>query len=313
MDPYGGNNPSSPRLDNSAVPQPGQAVNPSANQGFVPQPAVSAPIIPTPGVPQQTMQAPMNPMQAPPSYSPQGIDGMSDMGLSSEPSGPTGGKGKLIAMIAVGGVVLIGLVAGAFFVGSTSGKSEGKKIADAEYQKKEADRQRQEAEFDSDTDGTETAQLDLGTELVEPKYEDENVEGDIGKQLTAGDGLVLKVTTIERNFKTDDPNYKLDSTKELVKVNFLMGNIAKDKAKDVTNFAFYLENSASARLTPENIASYTDKFDTVKLDPGAQAKGSIVYLVNKDEKPLKFIREQRYRFSGANREVTTKTIVNLTE
>ena len=122
---------------------------------------------------------------------------------------------------------------------------------------------------------------------------------------------MLKVVNIERNFKTDDANYKLDSSKELVKVNFLIGNRAKDKAKDIVNFNFRLENSVNAQLTPENIAQYTDKFDTVKLEPGGQSKGSIVYAVNKDEKPLKFVREQRYRISSENREVTIRTVVTV--
>ncbi len=302
MDPNGGNNPSSPRLDSNPVPQQ-PATQPAAQQVFAPQPAVTAPVIQTPVAPQP---APMPPAAAPPD-----MLGDSGINLSSDPSGPVGGKGKTIILIAIGSILTLALVAGAFFIGNVSGKSAGRKAADAEYQRKEANRQRQEAEDDAKQD--DEAELDLGTELVEPKYSDENVEGDIGKQLTASDGLVLKVVNIERNFKTDDPNYKLDSTKELVKVNFLMGNIAKDKAKDITNFAFYLEDSSNARLTPQTIASYTDKFDTIKLDSGAQSKGSIVYLVNKDEAPLKFIREQRYRFAGENREVTTKTIINVAE
>jgi|GEM_PF-3968207 len=307
MDPYGGSNPSSPRLDNTGSPQPGQPVNPLA-QPLAPQAPV-APTIQTPVAP-VAPSPPASPISEP-GHPDLGINSPNSLGISSEPSGAIGGKGKTVALIAIGGILVLGLVAGAFFVGNTMGKSQGKKLADATYQKKEADRQRQEAE--SNTDTQDTSQLDLGTELVEPKYVDENIEGDVGKQLTSSDGLVLKVANIERNFKTDDPNYKLDSTKELVKVNFLMGNISKDKAKDVTNFAFYLENSAKARLIPENIASYTDKFDTVKLDPGSQAKGSIVYLVNKDEKPLKFVREQRYRFSGANQEVTTRTIITIAQ
>lgn len=308
MDPYGGNNPSSPRLDSAPVsPQQQPASTASIGTPVTPavsQPAPTAPTIPTPVADQASPMA--SPLGSPPSN----IGGVSDLGISSESKGPIGGKGKTVALIAIGGVLVVGIAVGAYFVGNKTGVSQGQKVADAAYQKKEAERQRQEAENNEPKD---TAELDLGSDLVEPEYKDENVEGDIGKQLTSSDGLVLKVTNIERNFKTDDPNYKLDATKELVKVNFLMGNIAKDKAKDVTNFAFYLQNSTEARLTPESIVSYTDKFDTVKLDPGSQSKGSIVYLVNKDEKPLKFIREQRYRFSGENREVTTRTIINVAD
>lgn len=306
MDPNGGINPSSPRLDSNPAPQ--AQSQPVPQQVFTPQPPVTAPVIQTPIAP--TPPQPV-PSFVPPTV-PDPLGGSNDLGVSSEPSGFTGGKGKTIALIAIGSILVLAITVGAFFVGNVTGKSAGRKAADAEYQKAEADRQRQEAESEAEQD-EEEAQLDLGTELVEPKYVDENVEGDIGKQLTASDGLVLKVVNIERNFKTDDPNYKLDPTKELVKVNFLMGNIANDKPKDITSFAFHLLDSSNARLTPQSIASYTDKFDTIKLDQGAQAKGSIVYLVNKDEVPLKFVREQRYRFAGANREVTTKTIINVAE
>ena len=133
----------------------------------------------------------------------------------------------------------------------------------------------------------------------------------MGKQLQANDGFVIKVVNIERNFKSEDANYKLDTSKELVKVNFLIGNVDKSKSKDISSFNFRLENSAAAQLTPENVAGYEGKFDTVKLDPGGQASGSIVYAVNKDEKPLKFIREQRYRISSENREVTTRIVVSV--
>lgn len=312
MDPNGGNNPSAPRLDNNSNPQPGVTPGVPSQQPFTPEPP-RAPIIPTPVDPTPAQPAtPFNPTTtASPMAPPANLDGDGGLNISSESKGPIDGKGKTVVFIVLGVILIVGVAAAAFFVGNTMGKSAGKKVATAEYQKQLADAQRQQAEEDAQQE--EESKLDLGTELVDPEYVDENVEGDIGKQLTASDGLVIKVTNIERNFKTDDPNYKLDSTKELVKVNFLMGNIAKDKAKDITNFAFYLENSANARLTPESIAGYTDKFDTVKLDPGSQAKGSIVYLVNKDETPLKFIREQRYRFSGENREVTTRTIVNVAE
>jgi len=314
MDPYGGSNPSSPRLDNTIPQQPAPQAPAFQSTDFSGQP-VTAPGLPGPQPQSPMMPDPMAPQMgqlptAPPAM-PSNIDGMSELGLSSEPSGPIGGKGKIVLLIAGASILFIGLMVGVFFIGNTSGKSQGRKESDIAYQKKAADLQRQQAE---NTTNTDTAQLDLGSDLIEPKYVDENVEGDVGKQLAASDGLIVKVTNIERNFKTTDPNYKLDSSKELVKVNFLMGNVAKDKAKDITSAgAFYLLNSANARLTPESIASYTDKFDTVKLDPGAQTKGAIVYLVNKDEKPLKFVREQSYRFSGENRQVTTKITVNITD
>lgn len=320
MDLVGGNSPGTPNPDATPQSQQGQGqpfVNPNPQSVGAPM-AVNPANNPNPGTspeappPQMPAMAPaMPPVESTPSVAPPNpLDTVSDMGLSSEPSGPVGGKGKVIAMVAVGSVLVLGMVAGAFFIGQTTGKSEGRRVADHEYQQREADRQRQDAEQRS---SEEEARLELGSDTIDPKYVDETIEGDIGKQLTASDGFVFKVTNIQRNFVTDDPNYKPNEEKELIKVNFLMGNIAKDKVKDMTNAAFYLEDSQSARLNPENIVSYEGKFDTIKLDSGMQESGSIIYAVAKDETPLKFVREQRYRFAGENKEVTTRIVVNVAQ
>ena len=296
MDPSGGINPSAPRLDNQVPVQPNPFVN---NEGLSGVPV--SPVTPP------TLEAPFTPapVQLP--------TPLSDPIIDQQPPKQSGGGGKKIALI-IAGVCLVGLIGGgAFFIGFTTGQSKGKTLADAEYQKKQAALQ-QETEDTSTEEtpdpSTVASALEIG-ELQDPKYVDETLDGVVGKQLVATDGLVIKVTNIERNFKSTDTNYKLDATKELVKVNFLMGNITKGKTKDISSFSFRLENSANAQLTPENIAEYADKFDTTKLEPGAQAKGSIVYAVNKDEKPLKFVREQRYRISGENREVTTRVVVTI--
>ncbi len=306
MDPNGGIGLNGPRLDTT-----GQQPQPNGAFTAAPLAVQAAPLSMDPNtglsteVPGSQFAAPSSPMapgldMAPP---PQNIQ--PDTSFVQQ----TGPDNKKITMIAIGSVIICIIIGGAmFFVGFASGKSKGRAEADVAWQKKEAERQAAENEKNKDDSADVAEELVLG-ELEDPEYVDETIEGEIGEQTAASDGLILKVTNIERNFKTDDANYKLDSTKELVKVNFIIGNIAKDKPKDINSFGFRLENSAAAKLVPENIAAYPDKFDTVKLEPGAQTKGSIVYLVNKDEAPLKFVREQIYRISGQNREVTTRTII----
>lgn len=279
MDPNGGVNPSSPRLD-TAPPQPV---------------APAMPIAPT----LESMPNP-NPVQLP--------ENQPTAPLVPEPR-QSNGMLKKVLLILLAIIVVLGLSGGAYFVGFTSGKAKGRTEADAQYQRREAQAQ-QEAAEDKEAEADQEAELQLG-DLKAPTYEDETVEAEIGKQVSAGDGLVLKVVNIERNFKTTDTNYKLDSSKELIKVNFLIGNVANDKPKDISNFNFKLEDSSGALLTPENVADYEDKFDTLKLDQGAQTKASIVYKINKDEKPLKFVREQRYRITTENREVTTRIVITL--
>lgn len=243
---------------------------------------------------------------------------------TSQPSAaspkPAKKKGKILKKVLIGFLavaLLAGAGAGGFFLGLTQGKSsgydQGKKDALTEYQK-------QVSKEDSETPATPSgnqevpdeipAKLTLGNE-VDPEYKEENLEGVVGRQITASDGLVMMVTSIERNFKTDDANYKLADGRELIKVNFLLGNIAKDKAKDISNFNFRLVNSKGAQLTPENIAKYENKFDTVKIDRKGQVTLAIVYAVDKGEKPLSFTRIQTYRLTSQNREVTTKMTVVL--
>ena len=296
MDPNGGMSPSNPRLDGIAPPR-----QPQPNTG-VPGVPAAQPIKPpsldnaSPG----SIQTPAS--QAMPSQST-----ILDTDTTLQDTPPKGGNTLKTVLIIFGIIVLLAaLVGGGYYLGYTMGKTAGRAAATEEFQQQQATLQQQEAES-ADAEPT-TDELKLA-DLKEPKYVDETIEGEIGKQLSASDGFVMKVTNVERNFKPSDPNYKLDTSKELIKINFLMGNVTKEKSKDISSFNFRLEDSKDAQLTPENVANYEGKFDTVKLDPGAQAEGSIVYKVNKNEKPLSFVREQRYRISGENREVTTRIVV----
>ena len=127
------------------------------------------------------------------------------------------------------------------------------------------------------------------------------------------DGFVIKVSAVERNFQSSDPNYKVETGKELIKVNLLLGNVANDKAKDITPSSFRLVDSNGAQLTNEVVASYDGKFETLKIESGKQTSGSIIYKVNKGEAPLSLVREQRYRVTASNKEVTTKITITLTD
>lgn len=295
---------------------PNGGINPNINPNQNPEP------VQTPFPPQQPMVQPTAPILESPSSAPglaqpdlaqQQFTGQSLQQPASEMQ-PTKGSGlKVVLIIVAALVVTLGLSGGAYMVGFTGGKKAGRTEADAEYQRQQAQLQQEDDVLsDMDEDDLAGARLEIG-DLSQPVYEDQALDGEIGEQLTAGDGLVLKVVNVERNYQTSDPNYKADPSKELIKVNFLVGNASNDKPKDVSNFGFRLEDSSGALLTPENIAEYPDKFDTIKIDEGGQQRASIVYKVNKDEKPLSFIREQRYRITTENREVTTRMVVVLAQ
>ena len=305
MDPNGGINPSNPRLDgfvnnqNYQAPQQGAAVPGQPNFAAGQQQPQSYQQVSAP-----TLEAPVqNPYGSQPTN-------LTDPMIANQPidDSPKKNVVKIILVVFGGIIVVASLLAGGYFIGLTSGKSQGRAAADAQYQQQQAAAQQEEAEGADKAAGA--AELKIG-DLKDPEYKDETVDGIVGKQVSTSDGLVLKVTNIERNFKASDENYKLDPTKELIKVNFLIGNITKEKAKDILSSSFKIENAAKAQLLPENVQGYKGKFDSKKLDPGAQSSGSIVYAVNKDEKPLNFIREQRYLIAGENREVTSRIVIEI--
>lgn len=209
---------------------------------------------------------------------------------------------KILLMIVLILLLSSGAAVAGYFYGLEQGKTKGRQQAEASVSQEVENKEEQNTETTVDT------KLALGS-LVDPIYKDETINGKVTEQLTSADGFVMKVTSVERNVTVNDANYKLDSSKELVKVNLTMGNVAKDRSKDVSNFNFRIEDSSGAKLSPENIASFDGKFDTIKLDPGAQAQGSIIFAVKKNDEPLKVVREQRYRITSENREVTMLIVV----
>jgi hypothetical protein len=310
MDNFGGITPNpneGPRLDSMPPAVPGQ-----------PQPAQAPTFIdpngPNMQQPQNFASVPMTdpneavPMSAQPSMPPLSqIDSMLEQPAPvASPSGLS--KGKLVAIIAVGLVIFAAAFGGGYALGYMSGKSAGKTASDAEYQAQQAKLQaEQDAKDESDT----PEELDLG-EQVEPDYSvDEDIEGAIGDTLAAADGFVIRVNNIERNFTTKDPDFKADAAKELIKVNFQMGNATKSKTMDINNTPFKLVDSTGSEIVPVTIAEYEGKFDVTKLDPGSQSNASIIFSVTKDDKPLKFVRKQPYRISNENREVTFKTTIEI--
>lgn len=317
MDPIGGINPNpneTPQPDvNPAMPQQPQ---PQPTPQFV-DPTQAQPQMPPTqdsssfgSVPMTDPNAPMAPPQPQQPTDPQfqAVDSM----LSPAPAPVSAGgsnKSKMIIFAAIGVVLILAAGVGGYFVGYSSGESAGKQAADAAYQEELA---RQQAATD-DT-ASEPDELDL-SELIDPDYSaDESLEGQIGETITSADGFVLRVNNIERNYSTDDPAYVVDETKELVKVNFQMGNATKAKTMDISSqTSFKLIDSTGSEVLPANISEYDGKFDVTKLDPGTQSSASIVFEVTKDDVPLQFSRKQPYRITNQNREVTFVTLITIAE
>jgi len=341
MDPNGGNNPSAPKLDNTLPPQPtGAQLSSDPNQtqptdiydqpqsfdGTMGGGASIPPEMPASGPDMQDTAQAMPPAPEPPQFQdpyaqqpqdpnagmqPMGNDPMMGQPMMDTSMPAQGGNKNKVIMLAGGAVLAIILLAGSAFAGYTMGKSAGRQEAAAEFQAQQA--ALQEEELAANT--VEDVQLE-GLDQLEPlSPKEEDLTGVIGEQIKASDGFVLYVTNIERNFQVEDSSYELDEGKELIKVNFVMGNVTQDRPKDIQSAALYLlEGENATKIIPESrLSEYEGNFDTVKIEPGSQAKGSIVFAVTKDTKPLVFVREQEYRITNQNKELTTKISIALSE
>ncbi len=331
MDPNGGINPTPPKLDNTQPPtdifqqpqtfdQPTGASIPSEvpSAGPIMQDAFQPQMPPPVSQDVQGFGAPQAPQFQVPTQDPAAgyqqpmidPDPMLNQPMMEMPQQQNSGNGKKIIFIALGALVVLGLLAGVGYAAYTAGVSAGKQKAAAEFQAQQAASQEQEATSTS----SEDIKLDLSNTVDRNAVKEETVEGKVGEQVNSSDGMALYVTNIERNFKTDDASYQLEDGKELIKVNFIMGNFEK-QAKDIKSSELYIEEGTSGvTVTPESrLTKYEGAFDTMKIDPGQQASGSVVYAVTKDITPLVFVRKQDYRISNQNKVVTTKTAITVAE
>lgn len=312
MDPIGGISPNP-----GQVPGTDPVQQPQQPQQFG---APQAPVQPTGAAPQPAEQGfasvPMTdpnapgPMTMPPSAP--STDPMANM-MDPQPATPVAsggsGKSKMIVMVLIGLVLVLGAAAAGYFIGYSAGKSAGKQAADAEYQQQLAAQQQEEA---SAADST-PEDLDLG-DLKDPEtYTDESLDGSLGEVVRGSDGFVMRVNNIERNFTADDPSFTADPAKELIKVNFQVGNSKKTQKMDFTADRFSLLDSTGASIVPANIADYENKLGTTTLDPGTQADVSLVFEVTKDDTPLQLVRSQQYRVSNQDKVVTYKMTITVTE
>jgi hypothetical protein len=329
MDPNGGINPSAPKLDNTQPPtdiyqqavEPQSPLNQITGASIPPEipsvgPEIQAPLEQAPQMqPPQQPQFPgqfADPYQQDPNVGVQPIepDPMLSQPMADAPLPVQNDGKKKILIIAAATIFGLAVLGGASFMAYTAGKSAGKQEAAAEFQAQQAATQEAEA---ADKSSVEDVTLELG-ELSALNPKEETLTGVTGEQINSSDGFVLYVTNIERSFTVDDPSYELDEGKELVKVNFIMGNTTQDRPKDIKSADLFLEEGDGTKITPESrLSDYSGNFDTVKIEPGAQASGSIVFAVKKDAAPLVFVREQRYRITNQNKEVATKTSVVVAE
>jgi len=312
--------PNQPVNNNQDTP----AVQPPESAGAAPmQPTMDAqpPMPPLPSLPptqpagEQTMQPQPMPMDQPMQPTPmQGMpmgpaQPMSPGGFgapyqqpmsSSQLSGSGSGRKKIIiiAVAVVAGLAVLGIGASLVFkkgsnpitniVNSVKGGSE---VVDR-------------------SDGT----LDL-SDLVDKQgsIANQDVKAKLKQQVNLKDGTSYMVTAVERNWTSTSRYTKAAAGKELIKVSMVVGNKSKEGQVYVSSSMFKVKNSAGGLQSAEFI-SKTDLAEALQgqdISPGKQAKGVLIFEVDKDEKVSAIVTEVKYDNYTTKEVVTIKSEVSL--
>ncbi len=311
----------------SSVPLP-QQITPSQGQYGLQQPVQpvlqppSAPVFSGYNEPQasswgekpvgqfSTIQDPEGVAPNPSTYDPYAI-------LSTEPMpeitiGSPSGRGGGILFKLIVGILVIAIFAAGIYGGYLYGKNSSQE-ASVSPPAQELPTQTTELEEVLPPQSEDYAKIDFT--LQAPVYKDEVLKSSVGKQVNAGDGLVVYVKDdVTFDYKTTDPNYKQSSDKKLIKVNYIVGNASKSGSKQIKASMFSLEDSVGTAIVPEGtIAEYVGKVDVLDLEPGAKARFSVVYEVGSYVGDLKVVRQQSYVIKSTDKSVAMRMEVNLSE
>lgn len=319
MDPNGGMNPSPPRLDNQAPDAPTDIyAQPTGGGSIPPEMPAAAPVFSDPMQPSPQLTPEMPPLDSmqptapqPPSEWPQQSMMTPDPMMQAQPMMETPiqtgtGGSKRILFIALGALVAIGILAGVGLAGYSAGKNAGKKEALAQFQQQAA-----QEEVPTEEPVEEEIQLDLSDVVSRNNVEEEVLVGEIKEPISTSDGIALAVKDIERNYSVQDSNYSLDDDKELLKVNFVIGNRQEGSDLVVDGFKTFHVEAGDTKILPIDIADYPGKFTEMKLKTGEQQSASIIFEIPKATKKLVFVREQEYTISNQNTKKTTRVEINL--
>ncbi len=217
---------------------------------------------------------------------------------------------KTIKIVIIAGVAFVVLTFAAIFILAF--------IANVQKRKNAAEGTSSTSNSASATDSTAAATadvvdrkdgtLDLGT-LINPQttIKDQAVKAKLNQQLNMSDGLSYMITSVDRNFVANSKYLKATDGKELIKVNVVFGNRAKSSDRYMSGNDFALKNS-SGGLQQYEYATADEVPDVLKgtnVEPGKQAKGSIIFKVDKNEK-ISIVTEEKYT------NYTTKKDVSVT-
>ncbi len=156
--------------------------------------------------------------------------------------------------------------------------------------------------------------LDLSN-LIDPQdiIKEQDIKAKVNQQVNLSDGLSYMVTGVERNFVSTSRFLKAGTGKELVKVNFVIGNRDKTGETYISSGDFNIKNSAGGMQDAKYTTTddFADSLEPQELASGKQIKGSLIYEVDKGEQ-ISVVTEQKYeKLGGDKKEVTLKSQVTL--
>ncbi len=269
--------PTNPTGPPSPYPAPGQPPYP-AQPSYQPAPA--------PG----PMQNPMPQQQAypQPAPNPYGYPPQQPM-LPTYPVNKPRNKRKQGVFVIIGIFVLIGVGVGVVLLTSGKAKTDSNKIVSTGPSK---------PAVVSDVSDRKDGTLDLST-LIDNQttIKNQTLTGKLNQQVNESDGTSFMVTKVTRNWTSTSKYLVADPGKELIKVNVVIGNRAKEGTIYASSTLFKLKNAAGGLQDSEFVEDSDGVADALKagdVQPGKQVTGSIIFSVDKAEN-VSLIYSKQYK------------------
>ena len=286
-----------------AVPAPQPFVAPVPTPGpttFIPQPVVAPPVAPQP-VPQPVAVAPTMPA-APAPVQPMFPPSPAAPAFSSQPIAdiPAPKNKKKLVMIVAGVVVVVLIVGGVLIATGGAKKVPGLKTITGT------------SDVQDRSDGT----LDLSNLIDRQKsIKSQDLKAKVKQQVNLSDGTSYMVTSVERNWQSNDKYNQPDAGKEYIRVKIVIGNRSQTGSVYASSSMFQLKNSSGGLQDYVYVtdAELPDRINSDTINAGKQVSGSIIYAVDTGEKGLSLVTNDEYESIGTatKQRVTIKSEVSL--
>lgn len=231
------------------------------------------------------------------------------------PSPTTGGnksKAPLVVGIVVGAIVLISLLGGAAYVVlNKQNKSSASKTSGSNST---SQTDGSASNSSGDVVDQKSGTLDLSNLIDgQQSIKEQDLQAKQNQQVNLSDGTSYMVTSVDRNYTPASRYLRASNGKELIKVNLVVGNRKQTGNRYFSSSYFKLKNSAGGLQTAKYVSQsdVPDALGSQDVAPGKQAKGSIVYEVDKDEKVGAITTQDTYKFFTSKKVVTVKSTVSL--